>query len=47
MSLLDLMEQLELNELSELITTFYDVYSRKDSIPDIFHKMKECIGLYQ
>lgn len=42
--LLDLMEQLELNELSELITTFYDVYSRKDSIPDILHKMKECIG---
>ena len=42
--LLDLMEQLELNELSELITIFYDVYSRKDSIPDILHKMKECIG---
>lgn len=41
--LLDLMEQLELNELSELITIFYDVYSRKDSIPDILHKMKECI----
>ena len=44
MPLLDLMEQLELNELSELITFFYDVYSRKDSIPDILHKMKECIG---
>ena len=42
--LLDLMEQLELNELSELIAIFYDVYSRKDSIPDILHKMKECIG---
>ena len=42
--LLDLMEQLELNELSELITIFYDVCSRKDSIPDILHKMKECIG---
>lgn len=42
--LLDLMEQLELNELSELITIFCDVYSRKDSIPDILHKMKECIG---
>ena len=42
--LLDLMEQLELNELSELITIFYDVYSKKNSIPDILIKMKECIG---
>ena len=42
--LLDLMEQLELNELPELITIFYDVYSKKDNIPDILQKMKECIG---
>lgn len=42
--LLDLMEQLELSELSELITIFYDVYSKKDNIPDILQKMKECIG---
>ena len=46
MPLLDLMEQLELNELSELITIFYDVYSRKDSFPDILHKMKECLGFF-
>ena len=42
--LLDLMEQLELNELSELITIFYEDYLKKDSIPDILRKMKECIG---
>lgn len=42
--LLDLMEQLELNELSELITIFYDIYSKKNNIPDILQKMKDCIG---
>lgn len=42
--LLDLMEQLELNELSELITIFYDVYSKKNSVPEILQRMKKCIG---
>lgn len=42
--LLDLMEQLELKELSEIITIFYDVYTKKGSIPDTLKKMKECIG---
>ena len=42
--LLDLMEQLELNELSELISIFYDIYSKKDNMPDILQKMKECMG---
>lgn len=42
--LLDLMEQLELNELSELISLFYEVYSRKNNVPEILEKMKECIG---
>lgn len=42
--LLDLMEQLELKELSELITIFYDIYSKKNNIPCILKKMKECIG---
>ena len=38
------MEQLELNELSELITNFYDVYVSKGDVPKILEKMKECIG---
>ena len=38
------MEQLELNELSELITNFYDVYVSKGEVPEILGKMKECIG---
>lgn len=42
--LFDFMEQLELNELSELITTFYDVYVSKGEVPKILGKMKECIG---
>lgn len=41
--LLDLMEQLELNELSELVTGFYEAYSEKSSIPDVLQRMKECI----
>ena len=42
--LFDFMEQLELNELSELITNFYDVYVSKGDVPKILGKMKECIG---
>lgn len=42
--LLDLMEQLELNELSELVIGFYEAYSEKNCIPDILQKMKECIN---
>lgn len=42
--LLDLMEQLELNELSEVVTLFYDAYSKKNRIPSTLKKMKECIG---
>lgn len=42
--LFDFMEQLELNELSELITIFYDVYVSKGDVPKILGKMKECIG---
>lgn len=42
--LLDLMEQLELNELSELITIFYEIYSKKGCVPEVLQKMKECIG---
>lgn len=42
--LFDFMEQLELNELSELITNFYDVYVSKGEVPEILGKMKECIG---
>lgn len=42
--LLDLMEQLDLKELSELITFFYDEYKKKGNIPYALEKMKECIG---
>lgn len=42
--LFDFMEQLELNELSELITNFYDIYVSKGEVPEILGKMKECIG---
>lgn len=42
--LTDLMEQLELKELSELILIFYDVYSKKGEIPDILQEMKDCVG---
>lgn len=42
--LFDFMEQLELNELSELITNFYDIYVSKGEVPKILGKMKECIG---
>lgn len=42
--LFDFMEQLELNELSELITNFYDIYVSKGEVPEILRKMKECIG---
>ena len=42
--LLDFMEQLELNELSELVTMFYNSYAKKDYIPDTLERMKECIG---
>lgn len=38
------MEQLDLNELSELITNFYDIYVSKGEVPEILGKMKECIG---
>lgn len=40
----DFMEQLDLNELSELITYFYDIYSKKGDVPEILHKMKECMS---
>lgn len=42
--LLDLMEQLELNELTELVTIFYDFYAQRNNIPDNLQRMKECIG---
>ena len=42
--LFDFMEQLDLNELSELITNFYDIYVSKGEVPEILGKMKECIG---
>lgn len=42
--LFDFMEQLELNELSELINAFYNNYSKKNNIPSILQKMKECIS---
>lgn len=43
--LFDLMEQLELNELSELINVFYETYTlKKISIPSTLHKMKSCIN---
>lgn len=39
--LLDFMEQLELNELTELINLFYDEYSCLNEIPENLKKMKE------
>lgn len=42
--LLDLMEQLDLSELSELITIFYSVYSESNYIPRTLQKMKDCVG---
>lgn len=42
--LLDFMEQLELNELSELITLFYDAYFKIGTVPVVLARMKECIG---
>lgn len=42
--LIDLMEQIELKELSELILVFYEVYSKKGSVPDILQEMKNCVG---
>lgn len=42
--LFDFMEQLELSELSELITHFFDIYSNQGEVPEILQKMKECIG---
>lgn len=42
--LIDFMEQLELNELSELVTLFYDAYSVRGTVPIILERMKECIG---
>lgn len=40
----DFMEQLELNELTELIDLFYNAYSKRGEIPNILDRMKECIS---
>ena len=42
--LMDLLEQIELNELSEVISLFYTRYDELGEVPMILKKMKGCIG---
>jgi hypothetical protein len=40
----DFLEQLDLSELTELVSAFYDAYKEKGNVPDILQKMKNGVN---
>lgn len=42
--LFDFMEQLDLSELSEITSIFYEIYNEKGKVPETLQKMQKCIS---